>query len=61
MTQAQVAVAMGRHQPFITGIESGERRLDVVEFLALAEIIGFEPTAVISELQKTPNQEEVSE
>ncbi|MBB4146240.1 helix-turn-helix domain-containing protein, partial [Rhizobium rhizoryzae] len=29
LTQAQVARALGRHQPFIANIENGERRLDV--------------------------------
>jgi len=52
LTQAAVAAALGRHQPFIANIENGERRLDVVEFLALAEIIGFDPHEVLEELQK---------
>jgi len=51
MTQAQVAVALGRHQPFIAGIESGERRVDIVELLTLATIIGFDVTALIHELE----------
>lgn len=52
LTQAAVAAALGRHQPFIANIENGERRLDVVEFLALAEIIGFDPHEVLDVLQK---------
>jgi HTH-type transcriptional regulator/antitoxin HipB len=52
LTQVAVAAALGRHQPFIANIENGERRLDVVEFLALAEIIGFDPHEVLGELQK---------
>lgn len=51
LTQAAVAAALGRHQPFIANIENGERRLDVVEFLALAEIIGFDPHDIINDLQ----------
>jgi len=52
LTQATVAAALGRHQPFVANIENGERRLDVVEFLALAEIVGFDPHEVLTELQK---------
>jgi len=43
LTQAEVAKALGRHQPFIANIENGERRLDVIEFLDLAEVVGFDP------------------
>lgn len=52
LTQAAVASALGRHQPFVANIENGERRLDVVEFLTLAEIIGFDPHGFLDELQK---------
>ncbi|WP_084646835.1 helix-turn-helix transcriptional regulator [Mesorhizobium sp. WSM2561] len=50
LTQAAVARALGRHQPFIANIENGDRRLDVVEFLVLAEIIGFDPYEVMREI-----------
>ena len=48
LTQADVAKALKRHQPHIANIESGERRVDVVEFLELAQVIGFEPNAVLN-------------
>lgn len=50
LTQADVAKAMGRHQPFIANIENGERRLDLVELIDLAEIIGFDVHAAVDEL-----------
>lgn len=53
LTQAQVARALGRHQPFIANIENGERRLDVIVFLELAKIIGFDPGELLLLLQKT--------
>jgi hypothetical protein len=34
----------GRYQSYIASIENGLRRVDVVEFLQLAEAIGFDPT-----------------
>ncbi|CAI0341981.1 hypothetical protein BO1005MUT1_120007 [Hyphomicrobiales bacterium] len=48
--QAVVAKRLGRHQPFIANIESGQRRVDVIELLRLSEVIGFDPMEVIAEL-----------
>ncbi|MGO4386779.1 helix-turn-helix domain-containing protein [Microvirga sp. 2YAF29] len=54
--QAQVAQKLGRHQPFMTNIENGQRRVDVVEMLDLAEIMGFDPHELIDLLLKTPKK-----
>lgn len=58
MTQAQVAQAMGntRHQPFIANIEAGERRVDVVELLKLADIIDLDVEALIRQLRNVPDE-----
>lgn len=53
LSQAQVAKALGRHQPFIANIESGERRVDLLELLALADIIELDVHALIVRLQGT--------
>lgn len=50
LTQATVAQKLGRYQSFVATVESGERRIDVVEFLDLAEAIGFSPTDAIAKL-----------
>ncbi|ORJ50254.1 transcriptional regulator [Kluyvera intermedia] len=42
ITQAQLAEALGKPQSFIAKIENGERRLDVVEFVHLARLVGVE-------------------
>lgn len=55
LSQAQVASAFGRHQPFIANIESGERRVDVVELLAIADIIGLDVHALIDRLTAAPH------
>lgn len=52
LSQADVARAMGRHQPFIVNIESGQRRVDLIEFLKLATIIGFDEHEIITELAR---------
>jgi len=51
--QSQVAELLGRHQRFIANIESGERRVDVSEFLALARAIGFDPHETLEILLKS--------
>ncbi|MAZ17629.1 MAG: transcriptional regulator [Ahrensia sp.] len=51
MTQADVARAMGRHQPFIANIEKGERRVDLIELLEMSEIVGFDVHELIDELK----------
>ncbi len=50
LTQATVAQLLSKPQSFVSKYESGERRLDVVEFLDVAEAIGFSPTDFIQEL-----------
>ncbi|TPK90033.1 helix-turn-helix transcriptional regulator [Mesorhizobium sp. B2-4-12] len=52
MTQAEVARAMGRHQPFVANIENGDRRVDLVELIDMAAIIGFDVHAIIDELKR---------
>ena len=52
LTQAAVAKRMSQPQSFIAKIENGERRLDLVEFLELARVIGFEPESFIQELRQ---------
>jgi transcriptional regulator with XRE-family HTH domain len=41
--QADVAAKLGKPQSYISKVESGERRLDVVEFVEYAEAVGVNP------------------
>ena len=52
LTQAAVASALGRHQPFIANIESGERRVDLVELISLSEVIGFNLCEFVREIEQ---------
>lgn len=52
MTQAQLAARLGEYQSFVARLESGERRVDVVEFLELSEILDFDPVQAIRDLRK---------
>lgn len=56
ITQAGLAEQLGRPQSFVSKLESGERRIDVVEFLQVAHLIGFDPCALLQELRLTQAQ-----
>ena len=43
LTQTEVAAQLGRHQSFVATVESGQRRIDIVDLFDLGEAIGFAP------------------
>ena len=52
LTQVQVAARLHRRQAYISRIERGERRVDVVEFIDLARAIGFDPAKFIADFER---------
>lgn len=52
MTQAELAARLGEYQSFVARLESGQRRVDVVEFIKFAETLGFDSAKAISTLKK---------
>ena len=50
LSQEELATKMGEYQSFVARLESGQRRVDVVEFLALAELLEFNPTKALQEV-----------
>ena len=52
LTQQQLAEQLGEYQSFVARLESGQRRLDVVEFLVLSEILEFDPVKAIRMLSR---------
>jgi len=52
LTQRQVATKWKRSQSTVAAIESGERRLDVVEFFELAEVLGVKPEALFERVAR---------
>ena len=52
MTQADLAARLGQYQSFVARLESGQRRVDVTEFLELSEVLGFDPAKAVSALRK---------
>lgn len=51
VTQEQVAERLDRHQSFVSKYENGERRVDLIEFLEIAEAIGFDPVGFMKKIQ----------
>ena len=50
ITQVELAAKLGHPQSFVSKYESGERRLDVIEFLQVAEAIGIDPHEALVKL-----------
>lgn len=52
LTQSELAAKLGEYQSFVARLESGQRRVDVVEFLALSEVLGFDAASAVQRIQK---------
>jgi len=50
LTQEMLAKRLKRPQSFVAKYEGGERRLDVVEFLAVTGAIGVDPVEILRAL-----------
>jgi hypothetical protein len=53
LSQAAVAAKLGRYQSFIANVESGQRRVDLVEFIELSEVIGFDPCKALRRVARS--------
>jgi transcriptional regulator with XRE-family HTH domain len=49
LTQVELSAKLGRPQPFVSYAERGERRIDVVEFYAIALALGRDPVELFTE------------
>lgn len=50
MTQAEVAKLWGRKQSIIAKIETCERRIDIIEFILLAQIVNLDINKIINDI-----------
>ena len=53
MTQADLAEKLKCHQSFVARIESGERRIDVIEMIVLARAIDIDAEKLLSAAEET--------
>lgn len=52
LLQTDIAERLSCFQSRIARLESGDRRIDVIEYLEIANAIGFDPLELLSEIQK---------
>nr|WP_298722552.1 helix-turn-helix transcriptional regulator [uncultured Steroidobacter sp.] len=50
-TQQQLADRLGKPQSFISKYEGGERRIDVIEFIAIADALDMDASRAIREVR----------
>ena len=57
LSQRELAARIGKPRSFISKIESRERRLDIVEFVALARALAVEPQVLLADvIERLPNR-----
>lgn len=49
ITQVELAERLGKPQSFVSKVERGERRLDVIEFCQVAEALARNPADLLQE------------
>jgi transcriptional regulator with XRE-family HTH domain len=54
LSQTELAIKLGKPQSFVAKYEGGERRLDIVEFVAVARALGADPIALLRSLLRAP-------
>ena len=47
MTQTELANRLGEYQSFVARLESGQRRIDVVELIEIGKALGFEASEFV--------------
>lgn len=52
LTQVTLARKLGRPQSFVSKYERGERRLDLIEFLEVADGLSLDPVRIVKDLQR---------
>jgi transcriptional regulator with XRE-family HTH domain len=52
LSQQEVADRIGRGQTFVSAVERGQHRVNVLEFLDFAEAIGFDAAATLRRVAK---------
>lgn len=50
LTQQKLAKRLGKPQSFVAKYEGGERRLDLIEFIVIAQAIGADPMRILRAL-----------
>jgi transcriptional regulator with XRE-family HTH domain len=52
ITQAELATKLGKPQSFVSKYERGERRLDLIEFITVAQALGLNARDFVAQIEK---------
>lgn len=61
ITQQALANALNKPQSFVAKVENGERRLDVVEFMHIAQLLGTDPVKILDTIKIRTKKSLISE
>ena len=50
LRQLDVAIQLGKPQSYVAKVESGERRIDLIEALDLCQVVSLDPKVLIKKL-----------
>lgn len=53
ITQRELALKLGKPQSFVSAYESGQRRVDILEFLTIVGAIGGDAQKVLTKIKKS--------
>ena len=57
LTQIELARQLGQPQSFVSKLERGDRRIDVVELLEILSVLGVDPASFVHELSQHRKQD----
>ncbi|MEM9500604.1 MAG: helix-turn-helix transcriptional regulator [Pseudomonadota bacterium] len=52
ITQVELATLLSKPQSFISKIENGDRRIDIVELIAIADALKVRPSSILERLER---------
>lgn len=60
VTQVELAKRLGKPQPFVSNVETGLRRVDVVELYAIARALNLDPLELFASIvRKLPRRVDI--
>lgn len=60
VTQVELAARLGKPQQFVSKVEGGDRRLDLVEFIAISRALEIDPKDLFARvLRRVPKSFEI--
>jgi transcriptional regulator with XRE-family HTH domain len=58
MTQRELSERLNFPQSYVSKYENGERRLDLIEFLQIAEVLNINVVTFVAAVQKASNEKD---